>query len=55
MEGIKINYDDIEEVVVTKDRQLLIKLKRNEKTKKIKNHLVKQSGSDHLDRNVRNE
>ncbi len=51
MEGIKIYYEDIEELKVDKNRQMIIKFKRNTNTDKIKRHLLKQFPGDHLDKN----
>lgn len=51
MDKINIMYVDIEEIIVNKERNLIIKFKKNERTKKIKNNLLKQFPGDHLDKN----
>ena len=52
MNGVKIYYDDIEEIKVDVNRQLIIKFAKNENTTKIKRHLLKQFQGDHLDKNT---
>ena len=55
MNGINIQYDDIEEIIVDVDRKLIIKFKKNQNTTKIKRHLLKQFPGDHIDKNMTND
>ena len=51
MNGLKFYYEDVEEVISDKNKHLIIKFKKTENASKIKFHLLKQSSSDHLDKN----
>lgn len=53
MKGVFIKYEHIEEVVSDVNKQLIIKLKKNDETNKIRRHFLKQHGSDHIDKNIK--
>jgi Cu/Ag efflux protein CusF len=49
MKQVTIKHDSIDEVRINKDRQLIIVVKTGEECKRLKKHLLKQSGDDKID------
>jgi len=43
------DYEDVKEIIVTKDRELIVKFKRTETSEKIKKHLLKQEAGEPLE------